>query len=51
MLESLQLLEQRDLPQDGHGDAILGQREPHRLHRDDVAGDGVAGPVDGPVGA
>ena len=50
VLESLQLLQQRDLSQDGHGDAVLGQREVHRLQRHDLARLAVARPVHRSVG-
>ena len=45
VLESLQLLQQRYLSQDGHGDAVLRQREVHRLQRHDLARLAVTRPV------
>ena len=49
VLKPLQLLQQRDLPEDGHGDAVLRQREVHRLEGHDLAGLRVARPVHGSV--
>ena len=51
VLKPLQLLQQRDLPEDGHGDAVLRQREVHRLEGHDLAGLRVARPVHGSVGS
>ena len=51
MLKPLQLLEERDLPEDGHWHAVLCQREVHRLQGHDLAGLGVARPVHSSVGA
>ena len=51
VLEPLQLLEQGDLPEDGHGYPVLGQREPHLLQGHDVARHPVPSLVDRSVGA
>lgn len=50
MIEPLQLLEERDLPQDGHGHAVLREGEPHGLQGHDVARDSVFGFEHCPVG-
>ncbi len=51
MVELLQLLEERDLPEDGHGHAVLRQGEAHLLQCHDGVGRAVAGSVHGPVRA
>ncbi len=35
MIESFELFEKRNLSEDGHGDAVLGQGEPHGLQGHD----------------
>ena len=51
MIELFELLEERDLSEDGHGDAVLGEGEAHLLQGHDRPGRLVLGPVDGAVGA
>ena len=50
MFEALQLLQQGNLSQYGHGDAVLGQGEVHRFQGHDVPGGRVLRPVHGPIG-
>lgn len=50
MIEPLQLFQQRDFPQNGHGDSVFGEREPHGLQGHDVARHSVFGFEHRPVG-
>ena len=51
MVELFELLQQGDLAEDGHGHAVLRQREPHLLQRHDRVRRLVARPVHGAVRA
>ena len=51
MVELFELLQQGDLSEDGHGDAVLRQREAHLLQRHDRVRRLVARPVHGAVRA
>ena len=46
-----ELFEQRDLPEDGHGDPVLGEGELDLLDGYDLVADPVPGLVHRPVGA
>ena len=50
MIELFELLEQGDLPQDGHRHSVLGQREPHRLQRHDGPRQSVSSLEHGSIG-
>ena len=45
MIKLFKLLEQRDLPEDGHGYSVFGKREPHFLQSYDFVGGSVSGPI------
>ena len=45
VVELFELLQEGDLSEDGHGDAVLRQREPHLLQRHDRVRRLVARPV------
>ncbi len=45
VVELLQLLEERDLPEDGHGHAVLRQGEAHLLEGHDGVGSAISGAV------
>ena len=49
MVGLAQLLEERDLPQDRHGDAVLGQGQLHLLDGHDLVAESVPGLVHGPI--
>jgi hypothetical protein len=51
MVVFAEVAEQRDLPQHGHGDPVLGQGDPHLLHSDDLLGLEILGLVHGPIGS
>ncbi len=51
MVVFAEVAEQRDLPEDGHGDPVLCQGDPHLLHSDDLLGLEILGLVHGPIGS
>ena len=51
MVEFFKLFEERNFPQDGHGDPVLRQGEPHGLQGDDGPRQPVPGLEHGAVGS
>jgi len=46
VVAGIQLFQQRDLPQSGHGHSIVVQRDPNFLQRHYITGDHISGSVD-----
>ena len=51
MVGLAELLQERDLPEDRHGDAVLSQRQLHLLDGHDLVTERVSGFVDRPIGS
>jgi len=45
VVAGIQLFQQRDLPQSGHGHSIVVQRDPNFLQRHYITGDHISGSV------
>jgi len=51
MVVLAEVTEEGDLPEDGHGHAVLRQGDPHLLHGDDLLGFEILCLVHGPIGS